>query len=202
MAVFRCLGAALSLSMLAMVFPTTAVSQTTPGPIDGASTAAAPIDGQHDFDFKMGRWKTHIQRLLHPLSGSTTWVELNGSVVVRKVWNGRASLEEIEADGPTGHFEGLTLFMYNPESQQWSMNFANSKQGTLGQPSIGGFKDGRGEFLDQETFNGRAILVRIVWFNITENSHHFEQSFSDDGGKTWEPNFVATVTRDSQHESE
>jgi hypothetical protein len=48
---------------------------------------------------------------------------------------------------------------------------------------------------DQEPFNGRTILVRMVWSNITSNSHQFEQSFSYDGGKTWEPNFVATLTR-------
>jgi hypothetical protein len=155
-------------------------------------------DGQHDFDFNIGAWNTHIKRLQHPLTGSNTWVELNGTVVVQKVWNGRAQLEEIEADGPTGHFEGLTLFLYNPQSHQWSQNFASSSGGTLSVPTVGEFKDGRGEFFDQEPFNGRTILVRVVWSNISPNSHQFEQSFSDDGGKTWEPNFVATLTRKQQ----
>ena len=68
-------------------------------------------DGQRDFDFNVGTWRTHIKRLQHPLTGSTTWIELNGTVKVRKVWDGRAQLEEIEADGPQGHFEGLTLFL-------------------------------------------------------------------------------------------
>jgi hypothetical protein len=155
-------------------------------------------DGQHDFDFNIGAWNTHIKRLQHPLTGSNTWVELNGTVVVQKVWNGRAQLEEIEADGPTGHFEGLTLFLYNPQSHQWSQNFASSTGGTLSVPTVGEFKDGRGQFFDQEPFNGRTILVRVVWSNINPNSHQFEQSFSDDGGKTWEPNFVATLTRKQQ----
>jgi hypothetical protein len=152
-------------------------------------------DGQHDFDFNLGAWKTHIRRLLNPLTGSTTWVELDGTVVVKKVWDGRAQLEEIEADGSTGHFEGLTLFLYNPEAHQWNMNFTSSGDGTLSTPSIGEFKNGRGEFYDQETYKGRTILVRIVWSDITPDSHRFEQSFSEDGGKTWEPNFVATLTR-------
>jgi hypothetical protein len=157
---------------------------------------SAPPDGQHDFDFNLGSWNTHIKRLLHPLSGSTTWAELNGTVVIRKVWEGRAQVEEIEADGPNGHFEGLTLFLYNPQSHQWSMNFAESSGGTISQPSIGEFKNGRGEFYDQESYKGRTILVRIVWSDITPDSHHFEQSFSDDGGKTWEPNFTAALTRE------
>jgi hypothetical protein len=153
-------------------------------------------DGQHDFDFHFGAWKTHIKRLVHPLSGSTTWIELDGTVTTRKIWDGRANLEEIEAGNATSHFKGLTLFLYNPESHQWSQNFANINDGTLSQtPLIGEFKDGRGELFDQETFNGRTILVRFVWSDITANSHHVEQSFSDDGGKTWEPNFVADLTR-------
>jgi hypothetical protein len=162
-------------------------------------TSAGQRDGQHDFDFNLGIWKTHIKRLLHPLTRSTTWVELNGTVVVREVWGGRAQFEEVEADGSTtGHFEDLALFLYNPQAHQWSITFANPGSGNLSVPIIGEFKNGRGEFFDQESYNGRAILVRQIWADITPNSHTFEQAFSDDGGKTWEPNFVATLTREKQ----
>jgi len=153
-------------------------------------------DGQHDFDFNIGTWKTHICRLKHPLTGSNDWVDMNGTVHVRKVWNGRAQLEEIEADGSAGHFEGLTLFLYNPQAHQWGQYFVDSAVGAVNQPQIGEFKNGRGELFDQESFNGRTIFVRFVWSDITPDSHHVEQSFSDDGGKTWELNFVATLTRE------
>src|SRR5215212_9686030 len=152
-------------------------------------------DGQHDFDFEIGTWKTHLRRLLNPLTGSTTWVDYEGTTVVRKVWNGRANLVELVVDGPRGHFEGLSLRLYNPQSHQWSLNFANSSDGTLAQPTIGEFKNGRGEFYDQETYNGRAILVRFVISDVTPTSCRFEQSFSDDGGKTWEVNWIAVDTR-------
>jgi hypothetical protein len=152
-------------------------------------------DGQRDFDFEIGTWKTHVSRLQHPLTGSTTWIEYEGTSVVRKVWNGRANLVELEVDGPPGHLEGLSLRLYNPQSRQWSLNYANSNGGTLALPTIGEFKDGRGEFFDQETFDGRTILVRNVWSDITPNSCHFEQSFSGDGGKTWEVNWIAIDTR-------
>ena len=152
-------------------------------------------DGQHDFDFEIGTWKTYLRRLVHPLTGSTSWVEYEGTSVVRKVWRGRANLVELVADGPGGQFEGLNLRLYNPESHQWSLNFANSNSGRLSQPTIGEFKNGRGEFFDQETINGRAILVRFVISDITPNSCHFEQAFSEDGGKTWEVNWIATDTR-------
>ena len=152
-------------------------------------------DGQHDFDFEIGTWKSHLSRLLHPLTGSTTWVEYEGTSVVRKVWNGRANLVEFEVDGPAGHIEGLSLRLYNPQSHQWSLNYANSNGGAMSQPTIGEFKNGRGEFFDQEPFNGRTILVRFVISDVTPNSCRFEQAFSDDGGKTWEVNWITTDTR-------
>ena len=152
-------------------------------------------DGQHDFDFEIGTWKTNLRRLLHPLTGSKQWVECDGTTTVRKVWNGRANLVELEANCPGGHFEGLSLRLYNSKSHQWSLNFANSDSGALGQPTIGKFGNSRGEFFDQETFNGRAVLVRFVISHITRESCRFEQSFSDDGGKSWELNWVAVDTR-------
>lgn len=154
---------------------------------------AAPRDGRHDFDWDIGTWKTHQRRLLHPLTGSTTWVEYTGTDVVRKVWDG-ANTGIIEADGPAGHLEIFTLRLYNSDAHQWSINFANSTAGALSLPVIGEFKNGRGEFYDQETYNGRTILVRFSVSDITPNSCHFEQAFSDDGGKTWEPNFIVTET--------
>jgi hypothetical protein len=155
-----------------------------------------PRDGQHDFDFEIGTWKTQLRRLQRPLTGSTTWIEYEGTTVVRKVWNGRANLVELKADGPAGHFEGLSLRLYNPQSRQWSLNFANINDGTMTTPSIGEFKNGRGEFYNQDTYNSRAILVRFVITKVTENSYRFEQSFSDDGGKTWELNWIAIDTRE------
>jgi hypothetical protein len=155
-------------------------------------------DGQHDFDFNIGVWKTHIKRVLDPLSGSVKSIELTGTVTVRKVWDGRAQLEEIETDGPNGHWEGMTLFLYNRQAHQWSQSFINSKVGELTPPLIGAFKDGRGELVAADTFNGRSILVRGVWSDITPDSHHFEESYSDDGGKTWSPAFIANLTREKQ----
>lgn len=168
---------------------TPALGDSNPAP------ATAQRDGQHDFDFEIGTWQTHLRRLLHPLTGSAEWVECDGTTVVSKVWNGKANLVELEVDCPSGHLQGLNLRLYNPESRQWSLNFANSSGGTLSQPTIGEFKNGRGEFYDQETLRGRAILVQFVITEINPNSIRFEQSFSDDGGKTWELNWVANDTR-------
>jgi hypothetical protein len=158
--------------------------------------AATPRDGQHDFDFEIGAWKVHLKKLQHPLTGSTTWIEFDGTITARAVWDGRANFDEFEADSPSGHVEGLTLRLYNPQSHQWGLYWANPKDGTFsGPPQVGEFKNGIGEFYCQDTYNGRMILIRYVWSAITPNSAHFEQSFSTDGGKTWEVNWITDQTR-------
>lgn len=161
----------------------------------GADVAPSVRDGAHDFDFDLGVWQTHITRRLHPLTGSEETIQLSGTVTVRKVWGGRAQLEEIEADGPKGHWEGATLFLYNPEGRQWSMNFANSAYGTLATPMIGTFANGRGELIGQDTLDGRAILVRAVWSDFTATSHTYQEFYSADGGHTWALAFTAKKTK-------
>ena len=161
----------------------------------GKPPSAEARNGQHDFDFEIGTWKTHLKRRVQPLSGSDEWTEMNGTSVVREVWGGKGNLVELDVAGPSGRIQGLSLRLYNPQSRQWSLNFASIRDGTLVPPTIGEFREGRGEFYSQETFNGRAILVRFVISDITKDSCHFEQAFSADGGKTWEVNWIAHDTR-------
>jgi hypothetical protein len=162
----------------------------------GAQQISAQRDGQHDFDPLVGSWKYHLKKLLHPLTGSTTWVEFEGTGVCYKIWDGRSQLDTIELDSPdAGHIEGLTLRLYNPQSHQWRLYWANSKIGILDPAQIGEFKNGHGEFLAQDTINGKVVLIRFVWTNMNTSSPHFEQSFSDDGGKTWEVNWITDQTR-------
>jgi hypothetical protein len=183
-------------SLLVILQPLQGLAQQNSGaPKAGAQNAASERDGQHDFDPLIGAWKYHLKRRLNPLTGSTTWVEFEGTGVCFKIWDGRANLDTIEVDGPTGHIEGLTLRTYNPQSHQWRLYWANSKNGIMDPPQVGEFKNGRGEFFAQDTFNGKSIFIRFVWTDMTTNSPHFEQSFSDDGGKTWEVNWITDQTR-------
>src|SRR5262245_35759801 len=169
------------------------VVMTLAWPVSGL----AQPDGRHDFDFEFGTWKTHIRRLLQPLSGSSAWVDLDGLSTVRKVWDGQANLGELEVSNATSRIQGLSLRLYNPESRQWSIYWANSNDGRLGTAMVGRFTNGRGEFFNQELFQGAAIYVRFVFSDITPTSFRLEQAFSADGGKTWEPNWIATFTRKS-----
>jgi hypothetical protein len=198
MNIFGCVGIYFAVAgMIVFAQPAIVFAQT------GTSTSAsqeslAQGDGHHDFDPLIGTWKAHLKRLVHPLSGSNIWVEFDGTQITRSIWGGRATLDEFKVDSPSTntHIDGLTIRLYNPKSHQWSIYWADAKQGSFGlPPTVGRFINGRGEFYDQEMFEGRAILVRYVWSDITPTSAHFEQSFSEDGGKTWEPNWISTISR-------
>src|SRR5690349_6639597 len=143
-----------SLLFVGWIVPTTG----SPAQEKEVSATLQRRDGQHDFDFDIGTWKTHLRRLIHPLTGSTTWVEYEGTTVVRKVWNGRANLAELEADGPPGHLEVLSLRLYIPEAHRWALNITSSASGVLSPAAIGEFRNGRGDFVEQETINGNTIL--------------------------------------------
>jgi hypothetical protein len=165
----------------------------------GAQTpeaAPAARDGEHDFDFDVGVWRTHITRRLHPLTASEDSVQLTGTVTVGKLWDGRAQVEQIEADGPKGHWEGMTVFLYDPQARQWSMNFANSSAGKFTTPMVGRFENGRGELIGEDTLDGRPILVRAIWSDFTPTSHTYQEFYSADGGKTWNLSFTAKKTKE------
>jgi hypothetical protein len=179
-------------SALLWVALLTMVALTVPSQ---ASLGAGPVDGQHDFDWETGTWKTELRRLAKPLSGSSEWVQYSGTTVVRKVLDGRANLVELRVKGPAGQIEGTSLRLYNPQTKQWSLNFASARNGVMTQPVYGGFRDGHGEFFGQDSLDGRAIFVRFVISKVTDESWRFEQAYSEDGGRTWETNWIATDTR-------
>jgi hypothetical protein len=170
---------------------------TTDAPAMPSQTPAGvgSTDSQHDFDGEIGTWKTQLRRLAKPLSGSNEWVEYTGSSMVKKVLDGRANLVELHVEGPAGKIEGVALRLYNPQAKQWSLNYASVRNGAMTQPVYGSFRDGRGEFFGQDSLDGRMILVRFVISKITNDSWRFEQAYSEDGGRTWETNWIAVDTR-------
>ena len=151
-----------------------------------------PRDGQHDFDFLFGRWKVHLKRRV---PGSERWAESDGYGIYRKIWGGRANLNEFFTESPNGHLEGLTLRTYNPVTHLWSLYWANSRDGILSSAQVGKFDRGQGEFYAQDNSDAKGTLVRYVWSKVTPTSAHFEQAFSQDGGRSWEVNWISDIMR-------
>jgi hypothetical protein len=167
--------------------------------VAAAQPPAPPAhDGLHDFDFAIGRWNVHLRKLLHPLTGSTEWVEYEGTSVMTKIWDGRANMEEFKVASLDKrlHIDAQTLRLYDPDTRRWSIWLGDAAHGKLsGPPTVGGFTEGRGEFHDAEDFNGRPILVRYLWTQPTPTSARMEQSFSPDWGRTWEVNWICDLSR-------
>jgi hypothetical protein len=162
------------------------------------STVSAQHDGGHDFDFLIGNWKAHVRRLPDRLNGSNNWIEYDGISNHKKILDSNANFEEFDVHNAEKNLriKAQTLRLYNPESHQWSIYTVDVDKGALGLPPVvGEFHGNRGEFFDQEDYKGRAILVRYVWLNISPQSARMEQSFSPDGGKTWEVNWICELSR-------
>jgi hypothetical protein len=159
-----------------------------------AAAPATPTAGSaHDFDWELGRWTTELWRLKQPLSGSSEWEHYTGTSVVRTLWGGKANLLELEVDGPRGHLEALSLRLYDPAARQWTLNYSNSAYGMLlGPPTVGAFAGPAGEFVASNTLNGKQILVRFTIKRLAPGVARFEQSYSADGARTWETNWIAT----------
>lgn len=156
-------------------------------------------DGSHDLDFDIGTWRVDITRFRRPFVDPTQTMHLSGTITVRPIWARKAEVEQIEVDGPGGHWEAASLYLYDPTGHQWSRNYANSADGRLdGSPKIGEFQDGKLVLYSQDTFEGRAILVRETFYGIRRNSHDYEEDYSTNGGGDWRPAFKAHMTRIAQ----
>ncbi|MGH6615795.1 hypothetical protein [Sphingomonas sp.] len=174
------------------------VPAQSPTPAGRPAGQAMPMlrDGARDFDFEFGAWTAHISRRLRPLTGSSEWVEYDGLSTVRKVWDGNANLGELNVSGPGGKIQGLSLRLYDPASRQWKISWANARDGAITPAMIGGFDaSGHGEFYNQDALGDRQIFVRFIFSPVVDKSFRIEQSFSGDGGKTWEVNWISDFRR-------
>jgi hypothetical protein len=193
--------ALLAMSTVAPILGLATTASAQGDPAQRQAVAPAPVlhDGQNDFDFVIGDWKAHVRRLPDRLNGSTTWIEYQGTSSHQKLFGGPANLEEFKVESLDGklRIHAQTLRLYNAESRQWSIYLVDAAQGTLGLPPVvGEFHDGQGVFYDQELYKGRAIFVRYQWFNISPLACRMEQSFSADGGRSWETNWICALARE------
>ena len=178
-------------------FACLALSAPTSATLSQTQVTAALRDGSHDMDFGKGNWRTDITAIKNPFDPNSPVVHSYGTKKVTPIWNGKGWLEQIEADGPEGHWEAANVTLYDPNTHQWNNYYAESSDGTFdGAPSVGEYRDGNVEFYSQQNVGGRVLLLRGVWKNIQPDSHDYEVSRSIDGGRTWHPSFLVHVTRD------
>jgi len=153
-------------------------------------------DGSHDFDFWMGSWKIRNRRLRERLKGSTTWDEFEATGVARPLLGGIGN-EDVYRTDFSGGFTGMSFRFFDKATRQWSIYWADSRKGTLDPPVVGSFTGEVGIFEGVDTLEGRPIRVRFTWSRVATPEPRWEQAFSDDGGKTWETNWVMEMTRNN-----
>lgn len=161
----------------------------------GAPETRVQRDGRHDFEFESGTWITHVRRLQRPLSGSSTWVEYEGTTTVTPLLDGRANVAELRVSGPAGRIEGAALRVYEPQARRWAIHYFNASDGELTAPLFGRFEGGVGRFEGHDRLGHRAIRVRFEIRESQPGIWRFEQAFSADGGRTWEVNWIAEDKR-------
>jgi len=159
------------------------------------ASGAPQYGGPHDFDFEFGSWKAHLERIRHPLSGDKAWVTYDGTSVVHPLLHGRENVGELDVAGSAGAIQGLTIRTFDPRKRRWNVYWVSAADGLVTSPMIGGFHNGRGVFLGNDTLNGKPILVRFEFSNVERDRFRFRQAFSGDGGRSWEVNWMATFER-------
>jgi hypothetical protein len=164
----------------------------------GAAATAPPTvaDGQRDFDWELGLWRTSVRVLAEPLSETPDeWLQFAGTSDVRPLMDRRANVVELDVSGPSGRIEGMNLRLYEPQAERWSLTFVSMRNGLLTPSVYGGFQDGVGKFYGDDQLDGRPIKVRFLIFRQGPDKARFEQAFSADGGTTWETNWIAVDYR-------
>ena len=150
----------------------------------------------NDFDFLVGRWTVRHRRLKERLAGCTEWEEFLGTCHMRPMLDGQANVDDNVLELPSGTYRALTIRAYDPVTRQWSIWWLDSRHPhDLGVPVVGAFDKGTGTFFADDTLHGQPIRVRFLWSDITAASARWQQAFSNDGGATWETNWIMAFER-------
>jgi quinol monooxygenase YgiN len=151
------------------------------------------MSGINDFDFFIGKWRVHHRRLKERLARNDDWEQFEGTSTVQKILGGLGNMDDNVIELPSGTYRAATIRTYDPAKQAWTIWWIDSRNpGHLDPPVVGRFEKGVGTFYADDQFKGKPIRVRYLW--NASAAPHWEQAFSDDGGKTWETNWTMDFT--------
>jgi hypothetical protein len=150
----------------------------------------------NDFDFLYGEWAVTNRRRTAILAGDDRWYEFVATSVARPLWSGQGNTDEFVAlETPVGPIRGATVRLRDPQAGLWRLYWASAASGLLGEPVAGRFEDGVGTFYGHEVYDGRSVFVRYIWDGIETNACRWSQAFSEDGGASWETNWIMEFAR-------
>ncbi|HEX6685327.1 MAG TPA: hypothetical protein VF062_21230 [Candidatus Limnocylindrales bacterium] len=145
----------------------------------------------NDFDFLEGEW-TIANRTI----ANATATEFPSETKAQRLFDGKISLDETIFT--TKGTRGLSLRLFNPQTELWSIYWVDSRTMQLDPPVIGRFVDGVGTFIGDDVLDGQPIKLRFTWSEITPESARWQQELSKDDGETWEVNWVMEFERSAK----
>jgi hypothetical protein len=157
---------------------------------------APSANGAKDFDFLLGGWRVQHRRLKRRLQACDDWETFRGTSQAWPLLNGQGNVDDNLLELPGGHYRAVSLRAFDPASGSWSIWWLDARHpAQIDVPVRGRFVDGIGTFVADDQFEGRPIRVRFIWSRITKVGAQWEQAFSDDGGTSWETNWVMQFER-------
>lgn len=156
---------------------------------------------QHDFDFLTGNWQVQNQRLKSYLNHCTEWENFSATQTVYKLPGGIGNYDDFNAPDWRPGFVGMSLRIYNPQTDLWSIYWLDNRSGGLtadGQltpPVVGRFNGLAGVFKGEDVINGQQVLVEYRWQVLNQNQASWEQAMSVDQGLSWEVNWRMAMQR-------
>lgn len=151
--------------------------------------------GASDFDFIHGSWRVAHRKLRDRLAGSNDWFEFGGSMHAEQILGGLGNFDQNVIDLPEGRYRACTLRLFHADSSRWSLHWIDGRDPKIDPPLFGAFKDGVGIFYGNDSFKGKPIKLRFRWEQRGAGKARWEQAFSDDGGRSWETNWIMEFTR-------
>jgi hypothetical protein len=148
------------------------------------------------FDFLYGAWNVVHRKLRKRLAGDTAWYSFPGTLDVTPILDGRGNVDINVLQDPKGTYEASSLRMFNATAGTWSIWWLDGRApAAIDPPVIGRFDGAKGTFYSDDVFEGRPIRVRTTYEPHSATRAQWTQAFSNDGGTTWEVNWIMDFQR-------
>lgn len=144
------------------------------------------------FDFLIGKdWAIRNLVLEERLAGCDRWQEFDARLTdVRKILRGLGNIDRFSAERDGRPFEAISLRLWDPAAEQWTIWWADSRTVRLEEQVRGGFTDGIGDFFGETVHRDRKVKVRFRWSEIEDRSARWEQAYLGETTGEWETNWV------------
>lgn len=170
------------------VLVSTANARAQESSANGASLRS--VSEARQFDFWLGEWE-----LTWPgeQSGLPAGQVGHGTNTITAILDS-AVIQENFADGVPNSLRGISVSVYNQKLGKWQQTWVDNQGSYL--DFVGELKDGA-MILSRKatTKDGKEIMQRMVWHNISRDQLDWNWEASQDGGKTWKTNWQIHYTR-------